>query len=73
MLQCYALMLCCYSYSLPIHTGSQWLYITVLHYISVPTFKASKSATEIFEMLKVAYGEFVVSRANVFFCYSQIL
>ncbi len=38
MLQCYTLILLDYSYSLPIHTSSQQRYITVLHYMSVPTF-----------------------------------
>lgn len=35
-------------------------------------FKAGKNATEAFEMLRVAYGESVMSRASVFRWYSQV-
>ncbi len=39
MLQCYTLMLRCYSYGVPIHPCSQWRYITALCYISVPAYQ----------------------------------
>ncbi len=38
MLQCYTLMLYCYSYSQGVHICLQQSYITMLHYMSVSTF-----------------------------------
>ncbi len=39
MLQCYTLMLCCYSVNIHIYTCFQWCYIMVFCYMSIPNSK----------------------------------
>ncbi len=74
MIRCYRLMLCCYTYDLPIHLCSRRSYITVLCYISVPTFTFYIAATQLILIYlwapsnqKASSQLFFILRKNNFF------